>query len=122
MKWYLKCLKQYATFSGRARRKEYWLFVLFNILFSILAVIVDTIIMASAGFYLPIFTLLYSFFIIIPSWAVLVRRLHDTGKSGWMIFIALIPIIGSIWLLVLMFTDSQPGTNKYGENPKEIAQ
>jgi uncharacterized membrane protein YhaH (DUF805 family) len=55
----------------------------------------------------------------VPGLAVLVRRLHDVGKSGWMYFIALIPIIGAIWLLVLLFTDSQQGDNNWGANPKE---
>jgi uncharacterized membrane protein YhaH (DUF805 family) len=62
--------------------------------------------------------LLYSLFVIIPGLAVLVRRLHDVGKSGWWMFIALVPIIGWIWILVLLFTDSNAGENLYGPNPK----
>ncbi|MDY0077004.1 MAG: DUF805 domain-containing protein [Bacteroidales bacterium] len=62
---------------------------------------------------------IYSLALIIPSLAVAVRRLHDVGKSGWMILIGLIPLIGFIWLLVLMVTDSKPGENQYGPNPKE---
>lgn len=120
MSWYLKVLKNYAVFSGRARRKEYWMFVLFNLIFFAIAAILDNIFGITFGniFYGPIY-LLYSLAILIPSWAVAIRRLHDIGKSGWFILILLIPIIGPIWLLVLMCLDSQPGENKYGPNPKE---
>ena len=64
--------------------------------------------------------LLYSLVVFIPGLAVAVRRLHDVGKSGWFFLIVLIPLVGAIWLLVLFFTDSQPGMNKYGPNPKGI--
>ncbi len=121
MNWYLKVLKQYADFSGRARRKEYWMFALFNFIFLIVAMILDNVLGLTAG-ELPygVFYFLYAFAVLIPGLAVAVRRLHDVGKSGWMILIALIPIIGAIWLLVLMVTDSQQGTNKWGQNPKEL--
>tara|TARA_B110000503_G_C7041726_1_gene368503 strand:- start:598 stop:969 length:372 start_codon:yes stop_codon:yes gene_type:complete len=121
MNWYLKVLKQYADFNGRARRKEYWMFVLFNTLFSILAMIFDNVFgIAIEGIgYGPIY-LLYVLAMMIPSLAVAVRRLHDVGKSGWMILISLIPIIGGIWLLVLFVTDGNPGENEHGANPKEM--
>ncbi|SMO84844.1 Uncharacterized membrane protein YhaH, DUF805 family [Saccharicrinis carchari] len=121
MNWYLTVLKNYADFSGRARRKEYWMFVLFNIIFAIVAIVVDNILGITFGVipYGPVY-LLYGLAVIIPSVAVGVRRLHDIGKSGWMILISLIPIIGGIWLLVLMVTDSVPGDNQYGPNPKAI--
>lgn len=121
MEWYLKVLKQYADFNGRARRKEYWMFVLFNVIFTIAAAILDNVLgIAIEGIgYGPIY-FIYALGILIPSLAVAVRRLHDIGKSGWMIFIVLIPIIGSIWLLVLLVKDSQPGENEYGPNPKEV--
>lgn len=120
MNWYLKVLKQYADFSGRARRKEYWMFVLFNMIFTIVAMILDNVLgIAMEGIgYGPLYGL-YSLAMLIPGLAVAVRRLHDVGKSGWMILIALIPLIGAIWLLVLMVTDSNPGENQYGQNPKE---
>ena len=121
MNWYLKVLKQYADFSGRARRKEYWMFVLFNMIFAIVAMILDNILgiaIEDVG-YGPLYGL-YVLAILIPGLAVVVRRLHDVGKSGWMILIALIPLIGAIWLLVLMVTDSNPGENEYGQNPKEV--
>lgn len=121
MNWYLKVLKQYADFSGRARRKEYWMFALFNLIFSIVAMILDNILgIAIDGVgYGPLYGL-YILAVLIPGLAVAVRRLHDVGKSGWMILIALIPLIGAIWLLVLMVTDSNPGENQYGQNPKEV--
>ncbi len=120
MNWYLAVLKNYAGFSGRARRKEYWMFVLFNIIFAIVAMILDNVLgIAIEGVgYGPIYGL-YLLAIIIPSIAVAVRRLHDVGKSGWMILISFIPIVGAIWLLILMLTDSNPGENEYGANPKE---
>ncbi|MBC7195893.1 MAG: DUF805 domain-containing protein [Deferribacterales bacterium] len=121
MNWYLKCLKQYAVFSGRARRKEYWMFTLFNIIFAIVAMIIDNVVgTASPELGYGVFYSLYGLATFIPGLAVSVRRLHDVGKSGWMILIALIPLIGAIWLLVLMVTDSNPGENKYGQNPKEV--
>ena len=121
MNWYLKVLKQYADFSGRARRKEYWMFVLFNMIFAIVAMILDNVLgIAMEGIgYGPLYGL-YARAMLIPGLAVAVRRLHDVGKSGWMILIALIPLIGSIWLLVLMVTDSNAGENQYGQNPKEV--
>ena len=107
MNYYVNALKNYATFSGRARRKEYWMFFLFNLIFS-----------AAAG--MLGLTALYSLATFIPRIAVAVRRLHDIGKTGWWYFIVLIPVIGGIWYLILMCTDSKYGTNTYGENPKGI--
>lgn len=123
MNWYLKALKQYVDFSGRARRKEYWMFVLFNLLFAIAAMILDNVLgIAIEGIgYGPLYGL-YSLVVLVPGLAVGVRRLHDVGKSGWMLLIALIPLVGAIWLLVLLVTDGEPGTNKWGANPKEIAE
>lgn len=114
-------MKQYADFNGRARRKEYWMFVLFNIIFASVAIILDNlfgIAMKGIG-YGPLYGL-YLLAIIIPSIAVGVRRLHDIGKSGWMMLISFIPLIGVIWLLVLFVTDGNPGENEYGPNPKEV--
>lgn len=129
MKWYLKVLKQYADFSGRARRTEYWMFILFNLIFGMVAMGIDNFLGITFQFTnidgnpLPFFYgyvyLLYCLFVLIPGLAVTVRRLHDVGKSGWMLLIALIPLVGAIWLLVLFCTDSQEGSNKWGENPKQ---
>ena len=120
MNWYLKVLKQYADFSGRARRKEYWIFVLFNMIFAMIALILDNVLGLTVG-ELPygVIYFLYLLAVVIPSLALAVRRLHDVGKSGWMILISLIPIVGAIWLLVLMVTDSNTGENEYGANPKD---
>ena len=123
MNYYLKVLQNYATFSGRARRSEYWYFVLFNMIFAIVAVVLDNVIgtaIEGVG-YGPIYGL-YVLAVFLPGLAVAVRRLHDVGKSGWMFFIVLIPLIGAIWLLVLFCTDSQQGTNKWGANPKEMTE
>ena len=121
MDWYLKVLKQYADFNGRARRKEYWMFVLFNIIFGIIAMVLDNVLglaMDSMG-YGPIY-LLYVVALIIPGIAVSVRRLHDLGKSGVMLFLVLIPIIGAIWLFILFLKEGEEGENEYGPDPKEV--
>ena len=121
MKWFLKVLKQYADFSSRARRTEYWMFFLFNMIFGILAMVLDMILgitMDGIG-YGPLY-IIFSLAMFIPGLAVGVRRLHDVGKSGWMLLIGIIPVIGWIWLFVLMVSDSQPGENEYGINPKEV--
>jgi uncharacterized membrane protein YhaH (DUF805 family) len=122
MNWYLQVLKKYAEFGGRARRKEYWMFALFNIVFFIVAIILDNVLGTTIGV-LPygVFYFLYALAVLLPGLAVGVRRLHDVGKSGWMMLIGLIPLVGAIWLLVLACTDSQAGTNKWGENPKQVA-
>ena len=120
MKWFIKCLTQYADFNGRARRKEYWMFVLFNAIISFVIGFIFGLIEGFTGITgISYISYIYSLFILIPSLAVCVRRLHDIGKSGWMLLLILIPIIGSIWLLILYVKDSQPGVNKYGPNPKE---
>jgi uncharacterized membrane protein YhaH (DUF805 family) len=119
MSWYLDVLKKYVTFSGRARRKEYWMFVLFNLIFAIVAMVLDNVLgLANEQTGYGIIYTLYTLGVLLPSLAVLVRRLHDIGKSGWWVFITLIPLIGAIWLLVLLVGDSQPGDNQYGPNPK----
>ena len=122
MNWYLHVLKNYATFSGRARRKEYWMFFLFNVLISLGLGVLDVV----AGTYsveyeTGFFSGLYSLLVLIPGIAVGVRRLHDTNRSGWWILISLISIIGVLVLFVFMCLDSQPGTNRFGVNPKEAA-
>ena len=122
MNWWITCMKKYAEFSGRARRTEYWMFVLFNLVFAIVAIVLDDVLgLASEDTGYGLLTALFSLAIILPSWAVTVRRLHDIGKSGWWIFINFIPYIGGIWLLVLTVIDSQPGNNKYSANPKLLS-
>ena len=122
MNWYLTVVKNYAGFSGRARRKEYWMFLLFNMIFAFVAAIIDNVVgTASPELGYGVFYGLYTMAMIIPGIAVIVRRLHDVGKSGWMYFIVLIPFVGVIWLLVLLLTDSDAGENQYGQNPKELS-
>ena len=123
MNWYLKVLKQYTDFSGRARRKEYWMYTLFNLIFFVCAGIIDNLLgttfdMNGINVGYGYVYMLYALFVFIPGFAVSVRRLHDVGKSGWFLLIALIPLIGAIWLLVLYVTDSDAGNNKWGANPK----
>ena len=113
MNWYIEVLKKYAVFSGRARRKEYWMFVLFYIIFGIILGIIEGIIGISG-----ILTGLYCLALLIPSIAVSVRRLHDIGRTGWWVLICLVPIVGSIVLLIFILLDSQPGDNQYGPFPK----
>lgn len=124
MNWYLKVLKNYAVFSGRARRKEYWMFALFQLIFALAAMAIDNIIgttfkIGEQSIPYGYVYMIYTLALLIPALAVAVRRLHDVGKSGWFLLICLIPIIGVIWLLVLLVTDSKPGDNEYGPNPKE---
>lgn len=95
----------YADFSGRARRSEYWWFVLLNCMLS----------------WIPYIGVLWGLIIIVPALALCVRRLHDIGRSGWFYFIVLIPIVGWIILVVWFCQDSDKGTNKYGPNPKIIS-
>jgi uncharacterized membrane protein YhaH (DUF805 family) len=122
MNWYLQALKQYAVFKGRARRKEYWFFALFNLIVSAVLTVVDYM-TGSLDMELGVGLLsgLYSLAILIPSLAVTVRRLHDTDRTGWWLLIAFIPLIGAIVLLVFMLLDSKPGDNQYGPNPKGVA-
>jgi len=101
MNWYLKVLNQYADFSGRARRKEYWMFALVNAIIAIIAMVIDNVLgvaVESVG-YGPLYGL-YTLAMFIPGLAVAVRRMHDVGKSGWMLLIAFLPFIGAIWLIV----------------------
>lgn len=114
--YYLEALKKYAVFNGRSTRPEYWYFYLFNLIISIAL----SIIAATISNKINLLSDLYSLLVLIPGLAVSVRRLHDIGKSGWMLLVGLIPIAGIIWLIVLMSTDSNAGENKYGPNPKAV--
>ena len=109
------CFANYVTFSGRARRSEYWWFVLFNILLSIVAWVLDKAVGNQ------VFTALVTAGLFLPGLAVTVRRLHDRGRSGFWVFIALVPFVGAIVLLVFVCQDSTPGENAYGPSPKVFA-
>lgn len=113
MNYYIDAWKNYVNFQGRARRKAYWMFVLFNIIVAVVLGIIDNVI-GTGGLLGGI----YSLAVLLPGIALGVRRLHDIGKSGWWLLIALVPLIGFIVLLIFAVTDSQPGENQYGPNPK----
>ena len=111
----------YVNFSGRARRSEYWYFILCYYIIAILAVVLDNTLgfandLTGYGF----ITLAVTLGHILPSLSLVVRRLHDVGKSGWFYLIILIPIIGFIWILILLCSDGVKEENKWGTNPKLI--
>lgn len=112
---YIEVLKKYAVFNGRARRKEYWMFTLVNVLimlgFNFLSFALDST-------FIQILGIVYLLAVLVPSLAVYVRRLHDTNHSAWWILLGLIPIVGTIILLIFLVTDSQAGDNRFGANPK----
>ena len=121
MKWFIKVITNYAIFKGRARRKEYWMFTLFSLIISIVLSVIDV----STGMFDPelgrgLTSTIFSMAVLIPTIAVGVRRMHDVGKSGWFMLISLVPIIGGIWLLVLLCTDGDSSENAYGPSPKSV--
>lgn len=127
MDTYLDPWKKYATFTGRATRKEYWTFYLVNTAIFVLLGFIhgnDMMrLMGGGGFQFTIFsTALFLFFwaVLIPTIAVVVRRLHDIGRSGWWWLISFIPFLGGLILVIMLLFDSQPGTNEYGPNPKGV--
>ncbi len=120
MDWYLDVLKnKYATFSGRARRKEYWMFLLINLVVTVVLALIDSLIGSASESGMGLLSSVYSIGVLIPSLALSVRRLHDIGRTGWWVLISIIPVIGAVVLLVFMLLDSEPGSNRYGANPKE---
>jgi uncharacterized membrane protein YhaH (DUF805 family) len=137
----LEALRRYADFEGRARRSEYWLFVLFNVLVAAAILLLMSVATAvvgglgstgrdghlsdqaadTAAAVVGVFIVVWILFVLamfIPGLAVRVRRLHDIGQSGWMLLIALVPLIGGLTLFIMSVLDSQPGPNAYGEDPK----
>ncbi|MFO1303569.1 MAG: DUF805 domain-containing protein [Burkholderiales bacterium] len=122
MNSYLATLKKYAVFDGRAQRKEYWLFVLFNLIIALVLNVIDRM----TGTYSPDYGMgalgsIYALAVLLPGIGVTIRRLHDTDRSGWWILLVFIPILGGLVLLVFMILDGTPGTNRFGPNPKEAA-
>ena len=113
MNWYLEVLKKYAVFSGRARRTEYWMFFLINLIIGFVLGFIEGIIGTGAAL-----SGLYSLGVLIPGIAVGIRRLHDTNRSGWWLLIALVPIVGVIVLIVFMAMEGDKGDNPFGANPK----
>lgn len=119
MDWYLEALKKYAVFEGRARRKEYWFFILFNVLISMALGFVDRFIgNVNPETGIGVLSGIYTLGVMIPGIAVSVRRLHDTGRSGWWLLITFLPIIGAIIFFYFMVLDSDTESNEYGPSPK----
>ena len=113
MNYYLDCIKsKYFCFSGRARRKEYWMFALVNFVITLILGFIDQ------TFTKGILQLVYGLAVLLPGLGVSVRRLHDIGKCGWWLLICLVPLVGPIVFLVFTCLDSKPGSNEYGPNPK----
>ena len=115
--WYPEVLKKYAVFSGRAHRKEYWFFFLVNVLIALALGVIDGLIGISGDANQSVLVSLYWLAVLVPSIAVGVRRLHDTGRSGWWMLLGLVPIVGLV-LLVFLALDGERGPNAYGPDPK----
>jgi len=125
MKYYIKAIKNYAVFSGRATRMEFWMFMLFNLLIALALGFVVVFALIFAGysdadidFAADIVSTVYNLFILLPFISISVRRLHDMGKSGWWYLIGLIPVVGWAILLIMCMFDSEPFPNEYGESSK----
>ncbi|MEG0092133.1 MAG: DUF805 domain-containing protein [Oscillospiraceae bacterium] len=121
MNWYIKVIKSYVNFGGRARRKEYWTFALINVAIVTGLNIADAMMGFSIGNY-GLFGSIYSLFIMLPSIAVCFRRLHDVNKSGWWLLAALVPVLGWLWIVFCLIQEGTQGTNKYGDDPKNENQ
>lgn len=119
MSYFITALKRYSEFTGRSRRAEYWYFYLISTVISIALSFGISFTVGETASLIVGGT--YSLALLIPTLAVTVRRLHDVGKSGWWMFISIIPLIGGIWLIVLLVRDSNPESNIYGPNPKIVA-
>ena len=113
MNWYIEVLKKYVTFSGRARRTEYWMFTLFNLIAAVILMAIDGA-LGSA----PILYSIYMLAVLLPSLAVTIRRLHDTDRSGWWLLLVLIPLVGPIAMLVFMCLEGTRDENRFGADPK----
>lgn len=108
--WYVEVLKKYTVFTGRSHRAEFWWFVLFNIIISVVL-----------SWIWEFLGSLYGLAVLLPAIGVGIRRLHDTGRTGWWLLLGFIPVIGPIVLIIFFAMDSEPGENQYGPNPKLLA-
>ncbi|WES67793.1 DUF805 domain-containing protein [Superficieibacter sp. HKU1] len=113
MNWYIGVLKNYVGFSGRARRQEYWMFILIS---GIIGAIINLIQML-VGMQIPWLTIIYTIATLLPNLAVTARRLHDTERSGWWMLICLVPF-GVIAMIVFLCKAGTSGTNRFGNDPK----
>lgn len=122
MYWFIKAMKQYADFKGRAQRAEYWYFSLFYILIYVAALFIDEVLGTKSqhkgGTGLVTFLTIAA--LLVPALAVGARRMHDIGKSGWWLLISMIPIIGSLMFIAFAVRDSEPGPNRFGASPKQV--
>ena len=120
MDWYFKVLKNYLGFSGRARRKEFWMFILVNLVLTVVLSILDKMLGLRIAGDEGLLTTVYGVLIFLPYWAVQFRRLHDTDRSAWWLLLLLIPLVG--WLIILAFNcqNGTPGENEYGADPKSL--
>ena len=115
LNWFIDYItKNYANFNGKARRKEYWMYTLFSIIACFVVIMLDSLLGSNY-----VLSLIYVLAILLPSYAVTVRRLHDTGNSGWWLLLIFVPFGGAV-LLVMFVWDLIPSTNQYGENPKGL--
>jgi uncharacterized membrane protein YhaH (DUF805 family) len=108
------CLNNYVTFNGRARRSEYWYFVLFTVIVQVIAGVLDEVIFRGAG----VLGMVISLALLLPGLAVSVRRLHDVGRSGWWLLIGLVPVVGFIVLIVWYVQRGEDGPNRFGPDPR----
>lgn len=119
MDWYLQALRQYATFTGRARRREFWFFQLFVLLIVMVLSLLDRMLgLFDDETSLGPLSGLFSLAMLLPSLAVSVRRLHDTDRSGWWALLYFVPLLGFLVLLVFFVLDGTRGANRFGEDPK----
>jgi len=118
MEWYLKVVRDnYANFTGRARRQEYWMFSLFHLIAIIVLMVIDNVIFGTT-----VLTGLYLLATLVPAIAVTIRRFHDQDKSGWFVLLGLIPAIGGLILLVFMCFEGTRANNRFGMDPKQLTQ
>ena len=128
MHWYVKVLRAYAVLGGRAHRREYWMFTLVSAIVTVVAVLSDQVLgtatvivlgyQPDVEIHFGLLELIYSFAVLVPSWAVAVRRLHDIDRSGWWVLLTFVPIVGWIVLLVFAVQDGTRGANRFGADPK----
>lgn len=124
MNWFLVALKKYAVMSGRARRKEYWFFILFSslisLIFPIFYGIFNSINPSELNNIIIYMWTIYMILMIVPNFTVTIRRLHDTNHSAWWLFLYLIPFAGALVIFIFMVIDGDKGPNRFGEDPKAI--